>query len=320
MPSIFFVLFKKIFFYFFNLFLFTFGKICKMIARLIYFLVLKPLSLLPLPILYLLSNVIYFILFKVVKYRKKVVYENMKKSFPEKSEIEINLLMSQFYSHLCDLTVESIRFFSISKDEAISRLNLENPEIFDEFFKNNQSGIVVSGHYNNWEITAIAFKPQINHEVAGFYTPLSNKFFEEKFSSTRGKFGCKLIPTKKVSEFFEINQNIPTLTLFGSDQSPSNISNVYWTKFLNQDTAVALGAERYAKKYNIPVIFANIKKVKRGYYSVKFEILFEKPQETKEFEITETFTRKIEEMIQNEPQYWLWTHKRWKHKKTNSIV
>ncbi len=286
-----------------------------MIAPLIYYLILKPLSLLPMSVLYLFSNLIYLILYKIIKYRKKVVYENVKNSFPEKSEKERNLLISLFYSHLCDLMVESIKFFSISKKEAIERLNLENPEIFDNFFNKNQSGIIVSGHYNNWEITAVAFKPQIKHEVAGFYTPLSNKFFEEKFSSTRGKFGCKLIPTKKVSTFFENNQKIPTLTLFGSDQSPSNLSNVYWTKFLNQDTAVALGAERYAKKYNIPVFFANINKIKRGYYSVKFEILFENPQETKEFEITETFTRKIEDMIKNEPQYWLWTHKRWKHKK-----
>jgi len=286
-----------------------------MIAAFLYYGIIKPLSFLPLSLLYFLSDFLYFILYKVVGYRVKVVENNLKQAFPEKSEADRKKIMSAFYSHLCDLIVESIRLFSISKEEAIRRFRVKNPEILDSLYASGKNGIIVTGHYGNWEMGGVAFRMQIKPDVFTFYTQLSNPFFEKKFLESRTKYGCVMIPTKQVRDFYKQSLAQSSVSLYLSDQSPSNLKNVYWTTFLNQETAVAMGAERYAKEYHLPVYFGKIIKVKRGYYEVEMELICENPSETAEYEIAEKFTRKIEELIISAPQYWLWTHKRWKHKR-----
>lgn len=281
----------------------------------LYYLFLKPLSRLPLSVLYYLSDFMNFLFTWIIPYRRKVVLENLKNSFPGKTEAEITQICKAFYRHLCDVIVECIRLFSMSETEVVSRCKILNPAFFEPYTKAGKSLIIISGHYNNWELAAVGFSPQIKHKSIGIYKPLKSDFFNKKFHQSRGKYGLGLVPIKEVRASFEANINRLTAVFFGADQSPSRTTNVHWMDFLNQDTAVLYGSERYAKEYNYPVIFARILKARRGYYEVEFETIENNPVDTPVGWITERHTRALEELIRQEPQYWLWTHKRWKRKK-----
>lgn len=257
-------------------------------------------------------------MFFVIPYRKKVVLRNLTNSFPDKSEKEIKKIGFQFYQHLCDLIVESIKLFSISEEEIKKRMHTTNPELVNNYFNQNRSLIFVGGHYNNWEMLAVGIQPQIKHQCVGIYTKLSNAFFNDAFLKSRSKFGLKMITTREVPAYFSKGFETPTATIFGADQSPTYSKNIYWTTFLNQETAVALGTESFAKKYNYPVVYGVINKVKRGYYTFTYELLFDQPKDTELGEISEAHTQRLEKQILAEPQYWLWTHKRWKRKRNEN--
>jgi Kdo2-lipid IVA lauroyltransferase/acyltransferase len=285
-----------------------------MMSRILFYMVLKPLSYLSLRILYLLSDFLYMVLYKILKYRQKVVRTNLLNSFPGKSKKEIIKIEQGFYSHFCDLIVESIRLFSISEKELLERSKFLNPEIMNQFYDKGVSLILVAGHYNNWEMSATILGSQVKHHIVGIYTPMSNEFFDNKFLNSRERFGMKMLSKKIVKEGFEKNKELLTATLFATDQSPTYSKSVHWTMFLNQPTAVLLGAERFSREYNFPVIYVYITKARRGYYEMEARILEKDPAETHDGEITEKHTRWLEEQIEKTPQYWLWTHKRWKRK------
>ena len=285
-----------------------------MLSRLLYYIVLKPLSFLPLNVLYILSDFLYAVLYKTFRYRKKVVRRNLLNSFPEKSIGEIKKIEQKFYSHFCDLIVESIRLFSISERELAQRNKIVDAKILDQFFERGRSVIVVAGHYNNWEMAATISDAQVKHHMVGIYSPMSNKFFDDKFLKSRQRFGLEMISKKLVKEGFEEKKELLTGTLFATDQSPTYSKRVHWTRFLNQTTPVLLGAERFSREYNFPVIYAYLKKTGRGYYEMKFTLLESDPVQTHDGEITEKHTRWLEKQINETPQYWLWTHKRWKRK------
>lgn len=285
-------------------------------AKLAYFLILKPLSKLSLSILYLLSDFIFFLLYKVIKYRRDVVWSNVRNSFPTKSEGEVKMIVKEFYRHFSDLMVESIKIFSISKEQAIKRCKVLNPEVINKFYNLGKSVILVGGHYNNWEMIALIIDAQVKHLVVGLYSPLSNPFFEKKFRETRGKYGTLLVPKKEINTYFKTSKSNLNATLFGADQSPTFLKeNTYWTTFLNQDTAVMFGTEKYAVEHNYPVVFFNVTKVKRGHYEVDFKVIEENPKTAAYCSITEKHTQLLEKQIRKHPAYYLWTHKRWKHKK-----
>ena len=286
---------------------------------LLYDLILKPISLLPFWLLYLLSDFLYLILYKVFGYRTTVVTTNLKNSFPEKSTKEIKEIQDKFYHHLCDLIVESIKLFSLSEKEALKHMKVVNPELPNAYFEQGKNIMVVGGHYANWEYTVIC-DLQLKHQMASPYTVLSNRFFENRMKNSRSRFGFLMFSTKKVKEFFINPPDNPYLVVFGSDQSPSSSTNAYWTRFLNQDTAVLFGTEKYSKEYSLPVLFGGIRKVKRGQYEFYFEKLEDNPAATEYGEISEKFTRRIEQQILEKPEYWLWTHKRWKRKKPEDVV
>lgn len=283
-------------------------------AHILYYLVIKPLSLLPLRITYLISDLLYAFMRLGLAYRKGVVFSNLRRAFPQHSEREIKTIAQKFYRHFYDLLVESIRIFSISEQEASARFRVVNAEVFDILAANNKSAILVGGHYQNWELFAVATNPQIHHRLLGIYTPLSNTFFERKFTASRSKFGLVLVPKKQVWDYFEAFRNQLTVTTFAIDQSPRKSQKVYWTTFLGQPTAVHFGAEKYAKTYDYAVVYGRARKVKRGHYELKFEILEASPNLTEEGAITEKQTRWLEDQIHEAPEYWLWTHKRWKLK------
>jgi KDO2-lipid IV(A) lauroyltransferase len=241
--------------------------------------------------------------------------QNIRNSFPEKSEKEHILICKKFYKHFCDLILESLKTFTISKKQVSKRVVCKNPELIDRYFEQGQSVIIAGGHYNNWELFAVGIDALIKHKTIGIYKPLSNKYFDEKMRTTRSKYGLYMISTKIVKRVFDEEINRPTATIFAIDQSPSNPRTCYWMEFLNQDTPILFGAEKYAKDYNYPVLYGRINKEKRGYYSFEFFETGENPKDTTYGEITEKVTRLLENDIRAIPEYWLWSHRRWKHKR-----
>jgi KDO2-lipid IV(A) lauroyltransferase len=284
-------------------------------SALLYYLVILPVSALPFGALYKLSDFLFFLFYRLLKYRRKVIYGNISRSFPDKSPEEHEEITKAFYSHFCDLIVESLKVFSISPKDVDERMKFKNPEVINRFYEEGKNVILAGGHFNNWELFAVGIDQVLKHQSVAIYKPLTNKFFDEKMRATRGKYGLKMIPIVSVKKEFESGKDIRTVTIFGSDQSPGKVANAYWTTFLNQDTAVLYGTEKYAREYNYPVVYGCIKKVSRGHYLVEFELVHENPANTAYGEITEAHTRLLERDILQQPEYWLWSHRRWKHKK-----
>lgn len=287
----------------------------RVINSLLYYLIIIPISLLPFPLLYGLSDFLFFLFYYVLGYRKKIVLGNIQRSFPEMSHQQHTDISKKFYRHFCDLILESLKTFTISEKEVLKRVTCKNPEVINRYYDNNQSVIVAGGHYNNWEIFAVAVDQLIKHKAIGIYKPLTNHYFDKKMRETRSKYGLYMISTKIVKQVFEEERKHLTATIFAIDQSPSNPKSAHWMKFLNQDTAVLFGTEKYAKEYNYPVVFGRINKEKRGYYSFEFFDVTDQPATTAHGEITEKITHLLEQDIRHLPQYWLWSHRRWKHKK-----
>ena len=284
-------------------------------SRLLYYLVLIPFSRLPFRVLYILSDFLYLVLYRVAGYRRKVVMANLRNSFPTKSQKELNDIAVMFYHHLCDLVVESVKLFTIAENQVRQRMVCRNPELMDQFFENNQSVILAGGHVNNWELFAVAIDSLIRHSTVGIYKPLSDRFLDAKMQKTRSKYGLKMIGIQEVKSFFETHKDELTATIFAIDQSPSSASRCYWTTFLNQETAVAYGTEKYALQYNRPVVFGRLFKSRRGHYELEFELVTPDPSKTSPGDITEQITRLLEADILQTPQFWLWSHRRWKRKR-----
>lgn len=290
----------------------------RIFSFILFYLALIPLSLLPFWLIYRFSDLLYFLLYKIFGYRKKIVRKNLNNSFPQKNEKEIIEIESNFYRHFCDIIVESIKLFSITEKQLAARCKYDDKTLVNDLFKKNRSIIFCGGHYNNWEMWGTIIQKYIPYHAIGIYAPLNNDFFNQKFIESRSKFGLELLSMKKVKEGFENNTKKLTATIFATDQSPTHSKKVHLTMFLNQKTAVFTGTEYYAKAYNYPVVFGYITKIKRGYYEFKTELICENPETTKNGEITELHTRILEKQINENPQYWLWTHNRWKRKIINN--
>ena len=280
-----------------------------------FYLVIIPISWLPFPVLYRLSDFTYIILYYVTPYRKKIVIQNLRQSFPEKSMDEIRVISRKFYHHFCDLIVESLKIFTAGEQTILKRVKLLNPELLEDYYKEGKSLILATGHYANWEWAAVTLPFHSSHKGTGIYQKLSSKFFDERLRVTRARFGMKLMSTKEVATFFQDHQNELCTYGFINDQSPSDPKKGHWMKFLNQDTCIFLGVEKYAIQYNYPVVYGVITKEKRGFYNVEYKLVSDNPASEKPFEITEACSRINEQLIIARPEYWLWTHKRWKHKK-----
>lgn len=284
------------------------------LSALLYYLVIKPISLLPFPLLYAFSDFMFFIFYYLTPYRKKLVTDNLSRSFPEKSKDEILEIRKEFYRYFCDIVVESLKLFSAQPESISRRIKLINPEVLEKFYEQKKSLVLVTGHYANWEWPAITLSMLSKYKGSGVYKKLSNKFFDEKLRSTRAAFGTELFTNKEVAEFME--ERLSKLFLFGfiNDQSPSNPKSGHWAMFLNQPTCMLFGAEKYAVQFNIPVICVAIRRVKRGYFTVEYIVITENPAAEKMYYITEKCSQINESLIVAEPAYWLWTHRRWKHK------
>lgn len=275
--------------------------------------VIYAVSLLPFAALYKLSDVLYFLL-KLSGYRKKVILNNLKNSFPEKSSAEIEFIANAYYRYLCDLILETLKTLNMSEEESRKRCVFHKPGWLDEMYKDRQSFIIVMGHYGNWEWAGPSFTLNTNYQLIVIYRPLSNSYFENMMCSMRTRFGTKITPVNLTLRDMVANRQNITATAFIADQTATK-KNAYWTEFLNQDTAVFTGPEKLAVKFNYPVIYMNVQRPKRGYYEVFPELLFSSPKDTKENEISEGFMNRLEKEIMKDPTLWLWSHRRWKHKR-----
>lgn len=273
------------------------------------------LSILPFPALYLISDFVFVILYYVLGYRKKVVTENLQKSFPEKSEQEIAVLRKKFYRYLCDLILESFKTLTISNTEMLKHCKMDEQSILlmKKLYDENKNIILVLGHLGNWEWGGNTFSLVCRQRLYVIYHPLQNKYFNNLLTGMRTRFGTKLIEMRNTFRDMLASKNEVSATAFIADQTPPP-EGAYWTTFLNQDTPVFWGTEKIARKLNYPVLFMNVKRLKRGYYEVFAEMLCEEPSKTSEGEISRLHTVKLEKQILTQPETWLWSHRRWKHK------
>jgi len=271
--------------------------------------------LIPFWFLYLLSDFVFFLFFYIVKYRKDVVFFNLRNSFPEKSEEEIFKIAKGFYHNLSDITVESIKGLTMSKSALLKRYKVVNPEFEKEYFNKGTGVIALGSHYANWEWGVLCFSLQFEHVPYGLYKPLSNKLTDKYIRKSRAAWGMNLVPISETYAHFQKKFDKPPVHIMVSDQSPSNLKKAHWINFLNQETPCLHGAESYAKQANLPVIYGDVQRVKRGYYEITLTLVVDNPSETKDGEITKIFHKILEEIILKKPEDWLWSHKRWKHKR-----
>lgn len=271
---------------------------------------------LPLRVLYLLSNFIYFLLYHVLSYRKKVICNNLQKSFPEKNEEEINKIAKKYYRHLSDIFVEVIYMLHMSKKDVAKRCKYKNVELIEKYYKENRSVIAILGHYNNWEWMAYC-AATLPHEFYAIYKPLSNKIFDRFFKKMRERHTGKLMSMEDTFRIMVKNYRDRKLTFTGfiGDHTPTMGDAKYWTKFMNQDTPVFLGTEKIAQKLDYVVVFTHMRKIKRGYYEIEFIPITDQAKKTAPYEITEKHVKQLEKIMKDKPEYWLWSHRRWKHKK-----
>jgi Kdo2-lipid IVA lauroyltransferase/acyltransferase len=275
-------------------------------------------SILPFPAMYFLSDVLCFVLRDIFGYRKKVVMHNLRNSFPQKTEKELKVIYRKFYSYLCDIILETIKTLTMDEKSTRKRAVFHNTDWLDKMYEDKKSIIVVMGHYGNWEWAGPGFTLATKHKLFVIYRPLSHPYFEKMMVGMRSKFGTKIIPMNNTLREMVAHKNETTATAFIADQS-ANPESAFWTQFLNQDTATFTGPEKIAKKFNYPVVFMNIKRPKRGYYEIFPEMLCSNPKEAGENEILIAFNKRLEEEIIAEPHLWLWSHKRWKHKREKTV-
>ena len=278
-------------------------------------------SILPFGILYKVSNGLYFILYKILGYRREVVLTNLRNSFPHKTEEEINTIAKSYYKYLCDLFLETFKTLTIDKKTMLEHcyFNPQAKALFDKLAAENKSIILVMGHLGNWEWSGNTVSLQLKQQLYVIYHPISDKYFDWLMYKMRTRFGTKLIAMKDTFREMLENRKELNATAFIADQTPAP-ENAYWTTFLNQDTPVFKGAELIARKINYPIVYATVKRVKRGYYEIFAVVICEEPKQTSEGEISELHTRKLEEDIIAQPEVWLWSHRRWKHKNPHKTV
>ncbi len=292
----------------------------KFIMQFFLYLILYPIlwiiSILPFRILYILSDFIFVLVYYVIGYRKKVVRNNIQLAFPNLSDKERLQIEIKFYHHLCDMFLEMIKTMGLSQKEMEKHYTFKNLEVYLDLEKKQKSIALVCAHYASYE-WAVSMNYHINFVGYGIYKKIANKYFDRLVKKIRSKFKAQLISTKETALTIEDNYKKGILGVFGfaSDQTPRFSDNMHWYTFMGIETPIHTGAERLARKYDMNVVFLQTKKIKRGYYQASFEVLTENISLEKENSISERFIKLVENQIKEAPEYYLWTHKRWKHQK-----
>ncbi|QNL48443.1 lysophospholipid acyltransferase family protein [Olivibacter sp. SDN3] len=271
-------------------------------------------SLFPFWLIYVLSDILFILLYYVFRYRKSVVDENLSQAFPEKTTSERNKITKKFYKHLADMVLETIKMKAITAKEVRKRIRLNNPQEVYQYLDRKQSVIGVTGHYGNWELGIHSLSLMINNPVLIIYKPLTNKGFESIFNKIRSRFGAQMVPMKQTLRQILSHKDIPHVSIFLSDQTPAPSESNYYTPFLGQETLVFQGVEKIARSTNFPVVYCHINRLRRGYYECTFTTLCSEPKNADAHRITAKHVQFLENIIKQRPELWLWSHRRWKYK------
>ncbi|MGB1392685.1 MAG: lysophospholipid acyltransferase family protein [Flavobacteriaceae bacterium] len=287
----------------------------QLLAYILIYPILWFISILPFRLLYALSDFLYILMYYVFRYRKQTVIDNLRLVFPEKSDQEIKIITKKFFHHFCDMMLESIKSMNISLESMKARYTFKNLDIIKEFEKQNKSIVLMCAHYGSWEWIFI-LQTYTTHRGYGIYKRLQNKYFDRLIKSIRARYNSYLITTKETFSVLEDAKKNGILSMngFASDQSPKKEKAHHWNEFMGIKVPVHTGAEMLAKKLDMPVVFFAVERKKRGYYEATFQTLAEKPTDFKDYEITDKFLKLVEAQIHEAPEYYLWTHKRWKHR------
>lgn len=272
------------------------------------------LSLLPFWFLYIISDMLFVVIYHLIGYRRKVVQQNLARAFPEKTIDERKVIEKKYFKYMADLMLETIKNVSISAKSIQKRMKPTNPELMEHYFGQGKSIIAAAGHYGNWEMAAVSFGFLTDKKRMVIYKEQTNPVYTDFFNKTRSRFGVTMISMKQTLRKMIEYKNELTFTVLAADQTPAKNEAVYFTTFLNQPTAVFLGVEKLTKVRDCVVIFYKIDVVKRGYYTYTFIPLVENPKDTKPYEITQVQVKYLESIIKDRPEYWLWSHRRWKIK------
>lgn len=270
----------------------------------------------PFSVLYIFSDCLYFLIYYIVGYRKKIVIQNLSQSFPEKNTEEIRRLSKNFYHRFCDISVETLKGFSVPKSEYFKRFPFEPTIHEDRFYEEGRDTIALTSHFYNWEWIAQCVDFQVKHHGIVFFMPLRNHLVDDYITRKRGRWGTELVPAEDARHAFQQEHDKPVTFVMIADQRPHKLKRAKWIDFLEQETAFAPGPDLFARKYNMPVIFYDVYRIKRGYYKVKPMLLAENPRELESGEITRRYAARLEEAIRREPEAWLWTHRRWRTKRS----
>lgn len=275
----------------------------------------KLLGKLPFQAAYKLSDFLSFFLYHVVRYRRRVVYRNLKLCFPEKQDKEIREIARKTYTNLSDLMVEAIKGFSMDFEDISKRYRIVNPEILNPYYDQGKSVIIFLNHFGNWEWARFCSKLGFRYNIIVFYKPLTNKYNDQFLRETRVDMGMGMVSFYDIQKTLDELKNERYMYILVGDQNPSNLKKAIRAKFFGIDTACVHGPEKYAVQTGYPVIFANVQRVKRGCYELTAKLLFEDARGTAPGEVTQVYMNELESMIRSAPQNWLWSHKRWKELK-----
>ncbi|MCU0371268.1 MAG: lysophospholipid acyltransferase family protein [Bacteroidales bacterium] len=284
----------------------------KLTGFIIFYLFAQVLRLLPFTLLYGFSDFLSFILRKVIRYRKAFVLNNLSGSFRKMGPEDLAKISKRFYRNLADITLEGIKAFTMTGKQVKARYRIRNPEIAYRFLEAGKGVICVTGHYGNWEWGALSPPLQMPWKFVAFYKPVNDRRLDRFVRTNRSRFGTILAPIRETTKTFEENRGYPVIYLMAADQSPSNREMAYWVDFLGRDTAFLHGPEKHARINNLPVVFAAIRRIKRGFYELELSILAEDPSSLPDGEITKRYAESMESLIMEDPANWLWSHRRWK--------
>lgn len=273
----------------------------------------------PFWLIYLISDALYPLVYYIVQYRKNVVFENLHFAFPEKSDAEITTIAKKYYRHFCDLTMESFKTGGMKEKDFRKRMKLKNPEVVEPFYDLGKSAVILTMHYNNWE-WGIFHSEYVRHKILAVYKPLHNEAFDDYMRKTRSRFKTELIKNNQVLRrvLRAEKEKDPVAIWLASDQTPPEYHK-FWFRFLNRDAMFYPGPAFISKRFNLPVIFMKIDKTARGKYLTTIELLFEDTENVSEEEIISLYIKKTEEAIREKPEYYLWSHKRWKHQRPEDV-
>ncbi len=282
--------------------------------------VLDLISRLPFRVIYLISDFFYVVVRFIIRYRRTTILSNLRFAFPEKTEKEIKTISSKFYRHFCDFMLETIKMHNMSKSQMEERLTYTGLELLDAEYKKGRGIIVLAMHHNNWEWCS-ALKTKVRHKLIMLYNPVrGNRALERFILESREKWGGKCVPVHKSGRILlgSNREEEPAAVWLSADQTPPAHSQ-FWTIFLNREAPFFSGPEKIAARTNQPVFFHHTRKTGRGKYEVIVSPLIENPAEAGSQEILLKYVRKMEEMIKKEPEFYLWSHRRWKHTRPEDI-